>query len=124
MLTRLSLIGQKECESRNLVTTFIPALKYWLLGSSESSPMFIGLLPVRSVDHLADGDVREGPLRGPAQVARQLCPRRLPRCNRRRKGPVPPEQALSGEETEESHNLAEKVSNLFTRAQITRLRQI
>ena len=86
--------------------------------------MLISILPVRPVDHLADGEVCQRPLRWPAQVARQLGRRRIPRCNRRRKGPVPPEQALSGEETEESHNLAEKVSNLFTRAQITRLMQI
>ena len=85
--------------------------------------MFIGLLPVRPVDHLSDGEVREGPLRGPAQVARQLGPRRLPRCNRGRKGPVPSEQALSGEDTEESHSLVMKVCNTpFTCLQEHRLR--
>ena len=59
--------------------------------------------PVRPVDHLADGEVGQRPLGGPAQVAPQLG--RLPRHGRRGEGPVAVVQALSRQETEEGHLL-------------------
>ena len=63
---------------------------------------------------MADGEVGQGPLGGPAQVARQL--RRLIRRRGRRRGEgptMPPGavQALSGQEAEEGHG---KVVDRYT----------